>query len=62
MPRTVLLRGILSAILALWFYALIMASDPDGQREWLRQIEEAGPGALLEPWVLPFLKECTGLE
>lgn len=46
----------------LWFYALIMAGGPDSQRELLRQIEEAGPGALLEPWVLPFLKECAGLE
>jgi hypothetical protein len=41
----------------LYVYSLFIANDLTNQRELLRNLEEGGEAARLEPWVMPFLEQ-----
>jgi len=47
---------------ALWFYSMFMAGDAASQRALIRQIEEAGPSAGVEPWFSSFLERSIRVD
>jgi hypothetical protein len=46
-----------SNVAILYVYSLFIGNDLTNQRESLRNLEEGGEAARLEPWVMPFLEQ-----